>query len=481
MGVARLGGASHSPRALLSAFDALGTLVQLEGVVTSRAELPWLCAPRRPPRGARNRGSRSPPRRRLCHDFHAHVAMLRELPEAAPPGEAPSAAVLVVLPDELTAPLGERVHIVGTLKAVVTSHRSAVTCRLAVVATSVAALPPPAAPAPDAATAERIHQLAATPPAALLAALAGALAPELGDSHMDARRALVLLLAGGCGKERPGFRIRGDVHCLLASGPPAARAALLHAVAAAAAHAVSAQVSTSCDHFLSCALRRDADLGCWALYAGSLVLASGGVACIDALEAVGPEAIALYEVLEAQSVTVARPGASAETMRARCAVLAAAAPPGGAAYDPSRSVAENLGLLDSLLSCLDLAFVLRDEAGPAPGAPASADGAADAPPPLDAAFLKAFVGVARTHTPRLTSEAVFEHIAAQYAAMRAAAAAQPPAGPPTNVRALSTLIRLAEAHARLRLSAEVVPADADAALEVMRAAADSGGGWAGPS
>lgn len=94
------------------------------------------------------------------------------------------------------------------------------------------------------------------------------------------------------------------------------------------------------------------------LEAGALVLADQGTCCIDEFDKMSSNHQALLEVMEQQTVSIAKAGVQC-TLPARCCILAAANPAEGF-YNKSKTIAENLKMNPALLTRFDLVFILVD-------------------------------------------------------------------------------------------------------------------------
>ncbi|MCS7105640.1 MAG: minichromosome maintenance protein MCM, partial [Thermofilaceae archaeon] len=305
--------------------------------------------------------------------------------------------------------------------------------------------------------------------------LVNSIAPSI-YGYKEIKKAVALLLFGGVPKLHPdGVRVRGDVHVLLIGDPGTAKSQILRYVATIAPRGVYTSGKGSTAAGLTAAVVREKASGDFFLEAGALVLADGGVACIDEFDKMDPkDRVSIHEAMEQQTVSIAKAGIVA-TLNARASILAAANPAFGR-YLQGRPVTENIDLPPTILSRFDLIFVITDVPN-AERDKALAEYVLDFhrqyyPESLEyiipRELLKKYIAFARKYVrPRLTDEAKSK-LVNFYVEMRSRSqsADSPIAITP---RQLEALVRLAEAHARMALSEVVTERDADAAIELMMA------------
>ncbi len=296
------------------------------------------------------------------------------------------------------------------------------------------------------------------------------LAPSIyGYEHI--KEAVMYLLFGGVAKHFPDITIRGDMNVLLVGDPGTAKSQLLQYVAKMAPRGLYTSGRGTTAAGLTAAVLRE-KAGGMTLEAGALVLADKGVAAIDEMDKMRPEdRVAIHEAMEQHTVSIAKGGIVA-TLNARTAILAAANPSLGR-YDPYRTVAENIALPVTILSRFDLIFVLRDVPEKEMDAKMTEHildlhrtGVAPVEPPIAPDLFRKYISYARNIKPVLTKEAL-ERLKDFYLTMRSASETE---GTPIAItaRQLESLVRAAEAKARVALRKEVLAEDAETAIAIMK-------------
>ncbi len=290
------------------------------------------------------------------------------------------------------------------------------------------------------------------------------------------KEAIVLQLFGGVKTKRPdGTNVRGDIHILLVGDPGVAKSQLLKYVATVAPKAryVSGKGTTSAG--LTAAVVKDEFLRGFSLEAGALVLANGGICCIDEIDKMSKEdRSAMHEAMEQQTVTVAKANIYA-TLKAETSILAAANPQLGR-FDPFRSIPEQINLPPTLISRFDLIFTIRDvpkestDERLAMHILSSLRNPKKIQPEIDVDFMKKYIAYARQFCkPKLSRKAI-EKIKNFFVRIRnPGGITEGEVRPiPISARQLEAIVRLAQASAKVKLKSEVDEEDAERAISLVK-------------
>ncbi|RKP35475.1 MCM2/3/5 family-domain-containing protein, partial [Dimargaris cristalligena] len=154
--------------------------------------------------------------------------------------------------------------------------------------------------------------------------------------------------------------IRSDPHILVVGDPGMGKSQMLNAavnVAPRGVYVCGSSGTSACG--LTVTICKDSATGDFALEAGALVLGDQGCCCIDEFDKMSSDHNALLEAMEQQSISIAKAGIVC-SLPARTSVIAAANPVGGH-YNKSKTVSENLKMGSALLSRFDLIFIMLDK------------------------------------------------------------------------------------------------------------------------
>lgn len=190
--------------------------------------------------------------------------------------------------------------------------------------------------------------------------LCRSVAPSIQGSYtVDIKKSLVCMLMGGTRKRLPdGLRLRGDINILLMGDPSTAKSQFLKFISKTAPIGIYTSGKGSSAAGLTASVVKDAR-GEFYLEGGAMVLADGGVVCIDEFDKMRPaDRVAIHEAMEQQTISIAKAGITT-VLNSRSAVLAAANPVHGR-YDELQSAADQIDLMTTILSRFDMIFLVRD-------------------------------------------------------------------------------------------------------------------------
>jgi DNA replication licensing factor MCM3 len=459
---------------------------------------------------------------------------IQEMPERAPAGQLPR-GVDVIMDDDMVDRVkpGDRIQLVGIFRSLGNRNAGAGSAifRTLILANNVVLLSSKSGGGIAQATitdtdVRNINHMSKKKN--IFELLAQSLAPSIyGHDHI--KKAILLMLLGGMEKNLAnGTHLRGDINVLMVGDPSTAKSQLLRFVLNTAPLAIATTGRGSSGVGLTAAVTSDKETGERRLEAGAMVLADRGVVCIDEFDKMSDiDRVAIHEVMEQQTVTIAKAGIHT-SLNARCSVIAAANPIFGQ-YDSNKDPHKNIALPDSLLSRFDLLFVVTDDIdderdrrisehvlrmhqyrqpGTEEGAPVreqatqtlsvgvqeesnskqttdifekynvvlhsgmtvkTGRGKDKTVTPLSMAFIRKYIQYAKSRCKPVLTQEASNYVISTYSALRNDDIdANKRRTSPLTARTLETLIRLSTAHAKSRLSSRVEKRDAVAAEEILR-------------
>ncbi|CAJ0940628.1 unnamed protein product [Ranitomeya imitator] len=300
--------------------------------------------------------------------------------------------------------------------------------------------------------------------------------------HEDIKRGLALALFGGEPKNPGGkHKVRGDINVLLCGDPGTAKSQFLKYVEKVASRAVFTTGQGASAVGLTAYVQRHPVTKEWTLEAGALVLADRGVCLIDEFDKMNDQ--------DRTSIHEAMGAAEHLHLQGRhCHVLAGSLHRGR--YDPSLTFSENVDLTEPIVSRFDVLCVVRDIVDPVqdemlarfvvgshikhhPSNKNVVNGDAEeivlpntfGVEPLPQEVLKKYIIYAKEKVHPKLNQMDQDKVAKMYSDLRKESMAT--GSIPITVRHIESMIRMAEAHARMHLRDYVVEDDVNMAIRVM--------------
>lgn len=330
--------------------------------------------------------------------------------------------------------------------------------------------------------------------------LVHSIAPSI-FGHVTIKTAMALALFGGTSVDSPNHRVRGDINVLLVGDPGLSKSQFLKYIQSISSRAIYTTGKGASAVGLTACVRKDPVSGEWMLEGGALVLADQGICLIDEFDKMNEvDRTSIHEAMEQQSISISKAGIVAN-LPARCSVIAAANPIRGI-YDNQLSFQDNLNLSEPILSRFDVLCVLKDEVNfahdkqlanfiinsharshpenslqetptdPTKAAKEQEDkedftliyGESETPR-MKQSLLKKYILFAKSNfRPKLT-DACRHKLQNFYVKLRNQS--QAISGITIVVRHLESMIRFAEASAKMHLRSEVIDKDVDIAIDVL--------------